>query len=414
MTAVPPAAPHRRGRALAIALVLVLGGTVAEAVAAGPAAAAAPPRVLTTAAAPSSVLRGEQVIFRGAVTAGGKAVVGTTVQLVRRVSATSREVLGYAVTSASGGYSIVGRPAVSGDYYVRVLATSTAAGAHGPVLPVRLVGGNRTLEQRAQLLASRLGAASGAVATLSAKARAQLGDSAITRVRTRTYAKGILVEVTRSGAVRTWFVGSKIRSRLVAKGGVAGVFGVPTEDARCGLLESGCIQQFSKVAVYQSATVASAHYQRGRGPAAQYLATARAQLGYREPAWRKSKYNAWVGGHLAWCSVFQSWVAEASGQSGAVPKRATFPSFVKAVRADLRTYSRGSSKPHAGTLAVYDLATAGRGDPTHVGVVLSLTKTTVTTLEGNSSVGSGFTDKRGVYIHTRKRSSVVFFAEPRW
>ncbi|MDM7854045.1 CHAP domain-containing protein [Cellulomonas alba] len=447
MTTASRAAHRHRMRALAITAALALAALVGETVAAGPADAAggagsrasaarlsggveaavvaaapaavpaatsATARVVTATATPAAVIRGEQVLFQGSVKAGGTAVVGVTVQLVRRVSATAREVLGYAVTSSSGGYSIAARPAVAGEYYTRVLASGSTPGAHGPVLPVRLVGGNRTLDQRAQLLGSRLGAATAGISTLSASARAQVGDPAVTRVRTRTYQKGQLVEVTRSGVVRTWLVASKIRSRVVAKGGVTGVFGVPMQDARCGLLESGCIQQFSKVAAYQSSTVASAHYQHGRGGAAQYLATARAQLGYREPAWRKSKYNTWVGGHLAWCSVFQSWVAAGSGQPGAVPKRATFPSFVKAVKAQLRTYSRGSSKPHAGTLVIYDLATGGRGAPTHAGVVISLTKTTVTAIEGNSSTGLGFTDKRGVYVHTRARSAVVLFAEPAW
>jgi len=417
------AAAVRPGASAAVPAVALAGGALAVApaaptsvlaAAAVPAASTATARVVTTTATPAAVVRGEQVLFAGAVKAGGKPVAGVTVQLVRRISATSREVLGYAVTSASGAYAIPGRPAVAGDYYVRVLASGTSPAAHGPVLPVRLVGGNRTLDQRAQLLAARLGAATGGVTTLSAKARAAVGDSAVTRVRTRAYARGALVEVTRGGVVRTWFVGSKIRTRFVAKGGAAGTFGVPTQDARCGLLEQGCIQQFSKVAAYQSGTVAAAHYQQGRGAAAQYLATARAQLGYREPAWRKSKYNAWVGGHLAWCSVFQSWVAAASGQPGAVPKRATFPSFVKAVKAQLRTYSRGTSKVHAGTLVIYDLATGGRGAPTHAGVVVRVTKTKVTAIEGNSSTGLGFTDKRGVYVHTRARSSVVLFAEPAW
>ncbi|WP_284329242.1 S-layer homology domain-containing protein [Demequina litorisediminis] len=59
------------------------------------------------------------------------------------------------------------------------------------------------------------------------------------------------------------------------------------------------------------------------------LATARSQVGYREPSFRNNKYNDWIGGSSAWCSVYVSWVFEAAGYPGYVPKEKYFDSSLR-------------------------------------------------------------------------------------
>ncbi|MEN0129214.1 MAG: CHAP domain-containing protein [Brevundimonas sp.] len=376
-------------------------------------ASAATVKVSTKVSA-TSFRSGESIWLTGTVHKGSKIWAGATIGLrAQKAGSTAWTVLATTKTSSSGTYSFPVKPtAVTTRFYVRAGSTSSTVATRSPIVTARYTVGARTLEDRAKLLGSRLGSSKSGTSHFSSSST--LADKAVTSVRYRNYTKGMLVEVRRSGALRTWFVPGKIRDRLVKEGGVRGKFGVPRADATCTLIESGCTQQFSKVAAYASATTAKAHYQAGTTKRAQYIATARSQVGYKEPSWRNSKYNAWIGAHNAWCSVFQSWVAAASGNPGAVPKRTTYDGFVAAVKKNLLTYKPGSKthKPRAGTLAIFAFRNGEPNTPSHVGLVLSVSGSRVTVLEGNSSTTPVFNDHRGVYIHKRYLSSVVFYAEP--
>jgi hypothetical protein len=366
-----------------------------------------------TAKASQEVFRtGDGVFFTGTLRKGDDRVRNRIVNLVRLSAEGKATTVASTTTSSSGGYSLPTSPTSSGRYYVR---TTGKDAVRSPVLTLRWTRANQRLEERASVLASRLGAAKGGVKSLSKTASRKLDKSA-TSVRYRQYAKGMLVEVVRSGVRRTWFVPSKIASRYRSTGGPQGAFGLPRRDARCVTLESGCIQKFSKVTVYQSATASSAHYQAGTGRRAEYLATARSQVGYREPSWRGSKYNTWVGASNAWCGIFQSWVAAASGNPDLVPAKTTFPSLVSYAKKNMKTYSPKSkkTKPRAGTLVFFDFRSSRPTSATHVGVLLSRSGGKLKVLEGNSSSGATFTNKRGVYIHTRYVADVLFYADPDW
>ncbi|ROS31224.1 CHAP domain-containing protein [Cellulomonas sp. PhB150] len=398
-------------RRLVTAAGCVLALAVTGLVGAMPAAAATV--VITSKVSASTFRIGEGLWFTGHVKKNGKAVPRTTVQLVKIPTSGRKVLVTSARTSATGGFSIPAAPDASARYYVR---TSGTGAVRGKDLPVKRTSAGQTLENRAQLLGSRLGAATSSLKRLSSGKVAKVGDTTVTSVRYRAYAKGTLVEVVRAGTKRTWFVPGKIRTRYAATGGPTGTFGVPRRDARCVVLESGCVQQFSKVAAYQNATKSKAFYQAGSSRRAEYLATARSQVGYKEPSWRGSKYNTWIGAKEAWCGTFQAWVAAAAGNPGAVPARTTFPGFVAAVKNRLTTFSPRSKthKPHAGTLVFFDFRNASPKKASHVGVLISRSGGTVTVLEGNASSGSRFTDKRGVYVHTRPASKILFYAEPDW
>nr|WP_284327075.1 S-layer homology domain-containing protein [Demequina litorisediminis] len=71
------------------------------------------------------------------------------------------------------------------------------------------------------------------------------------------------------------------------------------------------------------------------------LATARSQVGYREPSFRNNKYNDWIGGSSAWCSVYVSWVFEAAGYPGYVPKEKYFDSSTVRRPSSARLQSEG-------------------------------------------------------------------------
>ena len=360
----------------------------------------------------------ESLWFTGSVKKGTKAGKAMKVELRRQPSGSSTwSTVARTTTTSSGRYSIPYTPSAhTARYFVRVVATSSTAVKRSTVVTVKYTVGGRTLEARATQLGSRLGTAKAKTVRLSATARKAVGDTSVTSVRYRNYTKGMLVEVVRGGKTRTWFVPAKIRDRLVSTGGVRKTFGVPREDAVCTLIDSGCTQQFSKVAAYQSSASKLARYQAGTTRRAQYLAVARSQVGYAEPSWRHSKYNTWVGANNAWCGVFQSWVAAASGNPDLVPRRTTFAGLVSSVKKELVTYKPSSKthRPRPGTLVFFAFKKAHPKTASHVGVVLSVSGGKVRVIEGNSSKGSVFTDDRGVYIHTRSVSSVLFYAEPDW
>jgi len=398
-------------RRLVTAAGCVLALAVAGLVGATPAVAASV--VITSKVSAPTFRLGEGLFFTGHVKKGGKAVPRTTVQLVRVSGSGAKLLVTSGRTSATGGFSIPATPDASARYYVR---TSGSTAVRGKDLPVKRTSAAQSLENRAQLLGARLGDATSAVKRLSSGKVAKVGDTTVSSVRYRAYAKGTLVEVVRAGTKRTWLVPGKIRTRYTATGGATGTFGVPRKDAKCVVLESGCVQQFSKVTAYQNATKSTASYQAGSSRRAEYLAAARSQVGYKEPSWRGSKYNTWIGANEAWCGTFQAWVAAASGNASAVPARATFPVFVAAVKKRLTTFSPRSKthKPHAGTLVFFDFRNASPKKASHVGVLIGRSGGTVTVIEGNASSGSHFTDKRGVYIHERPASKILFYAEPDW
>jgi hypothetical protein len=394
----------RRLGILALGIVFVLSSVIVTTP-----ASAATTKVATNVSA-LTFRWGESLWVAGSVYQGSKPVVGVAVTLrSQKVGSSTWKTVAAMRTSSKGRYAFPVRPTASVRYYVR---TSTV---RGPIVTTRRTVGDRTLEARAKLLGTRVGSPTSGVTKLGSSL-GKVGDASVTSVRYRSYSRGMLVEVRRNGTLRTWFVPDKIRDRLVAKGGVRGTFGVPRSDANCTLIESGCTQQFSKVAAYASSKTSMAYYQAGRTRRAQYIATARSQVGYTEPSWRNSKYNAWVGANNAWCGVFQSWVAAASGNPDLVPRRTTYPALVSAVKDQMLTYKPGSTKhkPRAGTLAFFAFRNGQPNTPSHVGLILSVSGSTMRVIEGNSSTGSVFTDHRGVYVHTRYASSVVFYAEPNW
>ncbi|MDM7831766.1 LGFP repeat-containing protein [Cellulomonas edaphi] len=398
-----------------LAVTLVSLAVLVSGVLVGPPASAATVSVTTKVSA-SAFRWGESIWFTGSVHRGSKVAAGATVGLrIKKAGDKTYSTIATTRTSSTGTFSFPLKPTATARYYVRASATSSTVATRGPIVTSERTVGARTLEARAKLLGKRLGSPTSGTTRLRTSI-GKVGDSKVTAVRYRNYTKGMLVETVRSGAMRTWFVPGQIRDRLVDKGGVRGTFGVPRADAVCTLLDRGCTQQFSKVAAYASAKTKYAHYQAGRTRRAQYIATARAQVGYKEPSWRHSKYNDWVGAYNAWCGVFQSWVAAASGNPDLVPRRTSYDALVKAVKKEMPTYKPGSSthKPRMGTLAFFAFRRGEPNTPSHVGLVLSRSGSTLRVLEGNSSAGLGFTMDRGVYIHTRSTSSVVFYAEPKW
>ena len=368
---------------------------------------------ISTAVSQYTYHSGEGVVITGGVKVGGAARSGVKVTLVRVASSGKESSIATTKTSSTGRYALPMSPTGgTARYYVK--ASSPAL--KGRTVKITWTRDGGGLREREKQIASRLGTPKTGLRTVSA-ATTRKADSSASRIRYRDYSKGMLVEVTRKGVTRTWFVPSKIRNRLLATGGFGKTFGVPRRDARCVVIESGCVQTFSKVTVYQNASKKTAYYQAGTSRRSQLLAVARSQVGYDEPGWRKAKYNKWAGLTGPWCATFVAWVAAASGNPGLVENRGEFGRMVAYAKAEMRTYGRGSKKysPRPGTLVFFDNYRRSPKKPSHAGIYLGRSgKNGIRVIEGNSSPGATFTSDRGVHVHTRSLSTVVFYADPAW
>ena len=337
------------------------------------------------------VATGENFWLRGRVlTTRGAADPGATVRLYRYSG--SRAVRVATLRTGSTGWFTWSPKDRRAGTYRAVVSSVRLSGKQ----TVRIGGGTRTLAQRETSLAWLLGAPQSTATTKAGRTW-------------RTYARGVLVQ----SGTRTWVVRGTPLRELTARGGPGGTLGAPTGDVRCGLPEGGCLQQFRTGAIYANPkakdTLTSA-VAPTKG-AADLVAVARSQLGYREPSPRKSKYNKWIGRTGPgdpWCGFFQSWLAYAAGKPGAVMRKTSFPRLRDAYRSSGRT----TSKPAVGRLAF--IRHSRLGTVTHVGIVSKVSDRYVWTIEGNVSAGGGNKFPRGVHEVKRTKAWVSFYADPRY
>ncbi|MFV0285665.1 MAG: hypothetical protein ACK5IM_04650, partial [Demequina sp.] len=148
------------------------------------------------------------------------------------------------------------------------------------------------------------------------------------------------------------------------------------------------------------------------------LATARSQVGYREPSFRNNKYNDWIGGSSAWCSVFVSWVFEAAGYPGYVPKEKYFdssygsPSFVSMLHSEgVLDWNVSLSDLDPGDVVLMNWH-AGDGT-SHAAIVDRVTSSGAWFYEGNTSDGTGTNSDRGVFHRWRSLYYMDAVFDPR-
>jgi len=340
---------------------------------------------------------GEMIWLRGytyKLTKGFK----TKVVIERRYKSSSSWTTVATVNSASNGYFSY-RLVATSAYVFRARQVNTWAYT-GPVSVDGLSSSaDRTLEQRAADLAWITGSSTSSIQSVSASDL----PSGVHSARFRNYTRGAIVEVTTSSSVRSWYLYDRIYDHYVKSGRWGGSMGLPLRDMKCGLIESGCVQRFTEGALYMNASSMSkgVYVGYGSGIESEIVATARSQKGYEEPSWRHNKYNSWVKGNAAWCSVFVSWSGTASGNAAAIPVKKTYASYVSSLKASGRLHYSG--KPPLGASVLFDW---GTGNPTHSGLVRGYAGTTrIATIEGNTTDGSG-DPQRGVYERTRLLSDV--------
>lgn len=337
----------------------------------------------------SKVMTRENFWLRGRVlTTWGEPQSGVAVTLYR-YSGSSRTKVATVKTNASGWYTWSPHDRRAGTYRAVVSQYRYSA-----LQAVSISIGRRDLLSREASLQFLLGARQTATRTGGGRSW-------------RYYTEAVLID----DGSRTWVVRRPATGELSGLGGAGGSLGAPTGDIRCGLPESGCLQQFRYGAIYVNAsakdTVTSALASTlGAGD---LLAVARSQVGYQESSPRQSKYNRWIGqtgSDDPWCGFLMSWLAYAAGKPNAVIKASSFKSLLSAERKRGRT----SSTPRIGRLAYIGYFTPSAA--THVGIVTKYDDSYVWTVEGNVSAGGGTAHPRGVHVVKRPKSRVVFYADP--
>lgn len=365
---------------------------------------------LTIRATHAQVRRGERIWIVGKVK-GSTTPRGRTVKIQRRKVGTSAwKTYTTDRTSSTGRYSVSIRPTGVYDYRAHLPASSGERAATSAARRVSFDSGKRTLAARAASLGSNLGAPTGRVRTLSAAQRRATKIAGARSIAYRPYRKGLLVKVTTAGSTSTWVVTGKIRKAYERAGGPTGRYGVPVIDAKCGLLENGCVQRFSRGTLYSSSYRAAATGTAVRGNKGEVIAAARSQVGYRyrftDSTRQRTRFNVWMGNRNAWCSFLQSWASSASGNGATIPKSRSFKTFVADVR---RTMPTGS-KPRVGALVFFNTyAPAGR--ITHTGLVVAVGKDTIRVVDGNTN-GNLPAKTRGVLERSWPQSRALMYAYP--
>ena len=109
-----------------------------------------------------------------------------------------------------------------------------------------------------------------------------------------------------------------------------------------------------------------------------------------------TKFGRWYGLNPAdWCEMFISWCADQAGELAAVGKFSYVPSHIAFFKRQGRWFARGTKTPIAGDIIFF-------GDEAHVGLVESVSGTTVRTIEGNTKNSAGI---GGVMRHSYSLTS---------
>jgi hypothetical protein len=142
------------------------------------------------------------------------------------------------------------------------------------------------------------------------------------------------------------------------------------------------------------------------------LDQARSQIGYHEAPNGSNKFGQAYGmDKVAWCNEFVWWCFQQAGGGNLIPKSAYTPTTASWYQ------QRGlaGKTPRVGALVFYDWPGDGVNRISHIGIVEAVNADgTITTIEGNTTSGTGGNQSDGGYVARRKRSTsaVVIYAYP--
>ena len=145
----------------------------------------------------------------------------------------------------------------------------------------------------------------------------------------------------------------------------------------------------------------------------QFTSIAYGELGTKEKKYNNVKYNTWYYGRpvsatssssstYAWCIAFISWCANnADIPTDVIPKMNSASRLCAFYKEAGLFETRKQHTPAAGDIIFF-----GKKNANHAGIVIAVTDTTVTVIEGNSS------DKVSKLTYSLSNSSILGYASP--
>lgn len=363
--------------------------------------AAAYTSTITMGISHTEIRRGEGIWLSGRLMRDHVPMGGRKVFIQKRNDSTGWRNIATVTTRADGTFTYPTVPVGTWRYRAHFPGTKSFTADSSTSVSYTFTVGKRTLEDRIAMLGStRLGAA-----TSGTKSHHNVSGY---EVRWKSFENGTLVERKQGTNVRTFFVIGELNRVYMKRGGPPGDLGVPINDALCGLMERGCLQRFTKGALYTSPVAQQTGVAIGKGKVTGLIAVARSEVGYKAPSNNISRFNVWADSRYAWCSIFQSWVSQAGGYGTFFPGRDRFSTFHR----DALARGPIGKTPRVGAIAFYDTHTYdGVTAATHAGLVTAVNGSTMTVIEGNTSPPGGG-GGRGVYEKTRSVNHPLYFWYP--
>jgi hypothetical protein len=145
--------------------------------------------------------------------------------------------------------------------------------------------------------------------------------------------------------------------------------------------------------------------------AAQLLAIAAKEVGTTEVGFtNRVKYSTWYGYPAAWCNMFVDWCLvqagmDPPGKSATAPKGSAYTPSSAAYYQHLGAWRSKSKTYQPGDVVFFDFPGDGVNRISHVGfVVKDLGNGYIDTIEGNTSNGSGGSQRDGGGVWRRRRA----------
>lgn len=124
-----------------------------------------------------------------------------------------------------------------------------------------------------------------------------------------------------------------------------------------------------------------------------------------------TKYGKWYGTNgVAWCAIFVSWCANQAGVSTSIiPKTNDCDTSMSKFKTRSRFYSAsGSYTPQVGDLFFVGTTSNGVTDATHTGIVVSVTSSNITVVDGN------YGNKVSKHTYSRTDTSLLGYGNPKY
>jgi hypothetical protein len=141
------------------------------------------------------------------------------------------------------------------------------------------------------------------------------------------------------------------------------------------------------------------------------LNVCRSQLGFVEGPNNDTKYGIWYGAnHEPYCAMGLSWCGAAAGATDILLGRYAYCPYWVTAWQHAGQWISWDRTPYPGDIVFFDW-TGGHGLAEHVGIVESANAGVLTTIEFNTSIGSG---PGGCYRRRRDTSVVAGYGRPKY